>query len=117
MIQLSDRFDIADKVTELHNGCIDIQRQNLIKEINWLEQHYGDIDALRSYFIQNLSMADTVIGLKLCQEICQADVETIQQYAVFRRDEFIRQLQNLSQKKVDTLPLKIAAQGLKNMGW
>ena len=46
----SEMFDLLDKSAECYNFFIDMNNQRISQEINWLNDNYGNIYALRAYF-------------------------------------------------------------------
>jgi hypothetical protein len=106
MDKASNRLDLLDKGIELYNYYIDDQRRKITDEIMWLEENSEDTDKLRAYLSQFLSKERVL-------RFADKDVEELTQ---IRGNHLYAQLKGLG-CEIDTVPLKVIVQCLKNSGY
>jgi hypothetical protein len=106
MDKLSDRMDLLDKGIELYNYYVGDQRRSITDEIMWLVDNSENTDKLRAYFSQFLSK-------ERLQHFTDKDIEELAQ---IRGNHLYAQLKGLG-CKIDTVPLKVIVQCLKNSGY
>ena len=52
MNKLSDVFDLMDKGSEWYNLFIDLNNEEIKREINWIYDNYDNIINLKAYFMR-----------------------------------------------------------------
>lgn len=102
----SDRLDFVDKVLDLRNFYLENQKQHINHEIVWLNENYEDIQSLRQYLSSFMPT----------EQVLQFSDKTVQELTEIRGNYLFSQFCGLDQQKVETKPLKIIVQELKNLG-
>jgi hypothetical protein len=103
----SDGMDLLDKGLEIHNYYIEERKRKLANEIAWVADNSSNVASLRAYLAQYLEP-------KRVEELSDKAIEEL---AEIRANYLFLQMKNLGEKKVDTLPVKLIVQTLKNMGY
>jgi hypothetical protein len=106
MDKVSDKLDLLDKGIELYNYYVEDQRRSITDELMWLADNSGNTDKLRVYLSQFLSEG----------RVLQFTDKDVGELAQIRGNHLYAQLKGLG-CKIDTMPLKVIAQCLKNNGY
>ena len=111
----SDVFDLLDKSADFYNFFIDIDNMRISQEINWLNDNYTNITALRAYFLRFANpqyFAGYLNYFNYLNSLSDADIQSSAQN---RANVLYAHLRYNENSKVENKPLKIIAEELKKM--
>lgn len=109
----SDMFDLLDKSAEFYNFFIDMDNQRITQEIYWLYDNYGNIYALRAYFLRFANPRYFVGYLNYMNYLNSLSDTVIQSAAENRANALYAHMKYNEQRKIENKPLKLIAEELK----
>lgn len=109
----SDMFDLLDKSAEFYNFFIDMDNQCIQQEINWLNDNYENIYALRAYFLRFANPRYFVGYMNYLNYLNSLSDSDIQSAAENRANVLYAQMRYNEQRKIENKPLKMIAEELK----
>ncbi len=109
----SDVFDFLDKSAEWYNFFIDINTQEIVKEINWLNMNYNNIHELRVYFLRFVNHSNFDYYMKFFDYLNSLSDEEIQIAVQHRANILYNHIKYNKQQKIENKPLKLIAEELK----
>lgn len=110
----SEMFDFLDKGAEFYNYYIDMDNQRIQQEINWLNDNYENIYALRAYFLRFANPRYFVGYMNYLNYLNSLADNDIQSAAENRVNALYAHMQCNVQNKIENKPLKIIAKELKD---
>lgn len=105
MNNISDLFDMGEKLTELHNIYLDNRKRRIVKEIMLIDRMMDNIGELRKYMA-------TILDPGREQKLNDAAIKSL---AEIRANYLYNDFNKLG-SKIDTIPLKVIVQCLKANG-
>ena len=109
----SDMFDLLDKSAEFYNFFIDMDNQRIQQEINWLNDNYENIYALRAYFLRFANPRYFVGYMNCLNYLNSLSDNDIQSAAENRANVLYAHMRYNEQLKIENKPLKVIAEELK----
>lgn len=110
MNKISEQLDMFDKSADINNFFIDLQKQNIINEMNWLNQNYYNELALKQHFFTVYNDMRNVLQIPIYS------LKQLQNLAEFRANYLYNCLNNSNSQKIDTKPLKAIIEMLRLSG-
>lgn len=109
----SNFFDALDKTLEIRNWTIDVQVQNLIDEILWIDANYDNIDALRNYLLKCANFNNAVANVEYAHQLNSYTDSYIQNLVEERANILYGRILTTKNSKLDNKPIKLIVQELK----
>ena len=109
----SDMFDLLDKSAEFYNFFIDMDNQRIQQEINWINDNYENIYALRAYFLRFANPRYFVGYMNYLNYLNSLADNDILSAAENRANVLYAHMKYNEQHKIENKPLKVIAEELK----
>lgn len=109
----SDMFDLLDKGAKCYNFFIDMNNQRISQEINWINDNYRNIYALRAYFLRFVNpryFVDYINYLNYLNSLSDAEIQLVAQN---RANVLYTHMKYNEQCKIENKPLEVIAEELK----
>ncbi len=106
-------FDLLDKCAVCYNFFIDMDNQRISQEIIWLNDNYGNIYALRAYFLRFADPRYFMGYMNHLNYLNSLSGDEIQLAAQNRANVLYAHMKYNEQRKIENKPLKVIAEELK----
>ena len=113
MNNLSDGMDFIDKGIEVHNFFMEMEKQRIINEIQWINLNFNNISNLRNYFLSLAKFNNNFQVAQYANQLNLYSADKIQNMALYRANFLYSSLQRCDNNKIDNKPLKWIVQTLK----
>ena len=109
----SDVLDTLDKAADIGNFWLDIRRQILIDEIQWIDANYENTASLRKYLLECAGFDNVVANISYAKRLNSYSDKQIQKIVAARANVLYQRILRIENNKVDNKPLKLIVQELK----
>lgn len=118
MGKLSDRLDRVDKAVDLYNAALEADNEQLRNEILWLRNHFGDVELLRTRFLElyKASISNALARVLYYEQIKEYSVEHLQKMAEYRANVLFMRMQTNKARRIDNSMIKPIAEIVRLLG-
>lgn len=109
----SEFLDAFNKASDFNNLIINVYKDRIIDEINWLIQNYDNINNLSNYFFNLVNYNNIYLKNSYIEQLSLCPVDKIHKLVDTRINFLYGEIQGMENRKIYNKPLKLIANELK----